>query len=79
MVVQLLSTKVKLRLFDLLYNKSTTNPQQIEAILATTCCAFAAVCGPKFTKFLHNVGDPSYFQTPLRIVCVTFRSEDIRH
>ena len=26
---------------------------------------FSPVCGPKFTKFAGDVGDPSYFPTPL--------------
>ena len=40
---------------------------------------YQAVCRPKFVKFLDNVEDPSYFPAPFPIVCVTFRSEDIRH
>ena len=30
-------------------------------------------------KFSDNAGSPLYFPTPFPIVCVTFRSEDIRH
>ena len=38
-----------------------------------------AVCGPKFTKFWDNVGDPSCFPTPLLIVYITFQLADVRH
>jgi len=40
---------------------------------------FERVCGPKFTKFSDNAGDPRTFERPCPIICVTFHSDDIRH